>query len=230
MSSTTPSFSQEQVIHNVGVVRSHIAEICGDAAQSVQLVAVTKNFGLEAWEWARDAGCDAVGENYAQEALAKALAANIDKRLPLHFIGHLQSNKLAQLYGKVHTWQTIDRESVILGLAKLYAAHGGSVPSVLLQVNIADEAQKSGCHPRDVAKLVELARSSQLHVGGLMAMGPTNGDLAETRQAFRETRKMCNELGLSECSAGMSHDYRIALEEGATMIRVGSAIFGERPQ
>ena len=230
MSSTTPSFSQEQVIHNVGVVRSHIAEICGDAAQSVQLVAVAKNFGLEAWEWARDAGCDAVGENYAQEALAKVLAADSGKHLPLHFIGHLQSNKLAQLYGKVHTWQTIDRESVILGLAKLYAAHGGSVPSVLLQVNIADEAQKSGCHPRDVAKLVELARSSQLHVGGLMAMGPTNGDLAETRQAFRETRKMCNELGLSECSAGMSHDYRIALEEGATTIRVGSAIFGERPQ
>ena len=230
MSSTTPSFSQEQVIHNVGVVRSHIAEICGDAAQSVQLVAVTKNFGLEAWEWARDAGCDAVGENYAQEALAKALAADSGKRLPLHFIGHLQSNKLAQLYGKVHTWQTIDRESVILGLAKLYAAHGGVAPSVLLQVNIADEAQKSGCHPRDVAKLVELARSSQLHVGGLMAMGPTNGDLAETRQTFRETRKMCNEMGLFECSAGMSHDYRIALEEGATMIRVGSAIFGERPQ
>ena len=230
MSSTTPSFSQEQVIHNVGVVRSHIAEICGDAAQSVQLVAVTKNFGLEAWEWARDAGCDAVGENYAQEALAKALAADSGKRLPLHFIGHLQSNKLAQLYGKVHTWQTIDRESVILGLAKLHAAHGGSAPSVLLQVNIADEAQKSGCHPRDVAKLVELARASQLHVGGLMAMGPTNGDLVKTRQTFRETRKMCNELGLSECSAGMSHDYRIALEEGATIIRVGSAIFGERPQ
>ena len=211
-------------------MRSHIAEICGDAAQSVQLVAVTKNFGLEAWEWARDAGCDAVGENYAQEALAKALAADSGKRLPLHFIGHLQSNKLAQLYGKVHTWQTIDRESVILGLAKLHAAHGGAAPSVLLQVNIADEAQKSGCHPRDVAKLVELARSSQLHVGGLMAMGPTNGDLAETRQTFRETRKMCNELGLSECSAGMSHDYRIALEEGATIIRVGSVIFGERPQ
>ena len=196
----------------------------------MQLVAVTKNFGLEAWEWARDAGCDAVGENYAQEALAKALAADSGKRLPLHFIGHLQSNKLAQLYGKVHTWQTIDRESVILGLAKLHAAHGGVAPSVLLQVNIADEAQKSGCHPRDVAKLVELARSSQLNVGGLMAMGPTNGDLVETRQAFRETRKMCNELGLSECSAGMSHDYRIALEEGATIIRVGSAIFGERPQ
>ena len=196
----------------------------------MQLVAVTKNFGLEAWEWARDAGCDAVGENYAQEALAKALAADSGKRLPLHFIGHLQSNKLAQLYGKVHTWQTIDRESVILGLAKLHAAHGGAAPSVLLQVNIADEAQKSGCHPRDVAKLVELARASQLHVGGLMAMGPTNGDLVKTRQTFRGTRKMCNELGLSECSAGMSHDYRIALEEGATIIRVGSAIFGERPQ
>ncbi len=230
MSSTTPSFSQEQVIHNVGVVRSHIADICGEAAQGVQLVAVTKNFGPEAWEWARDAGCNAVGENYAQEALAKALATDIDKRLPLHFIGHLQSNKLAQLYGKVQTWQTIDRESVILGLAKLYATHGGVAPFVLLQVNIADETQKSGCPPGEVAKLVELARSSQLHVGGLMAMGPTNGDPLETRQTFRETRKMCNELGLLECSAGMSHDYRIALEEGATIIRVGSAIFGERPQ
>lgn len=230
MSSTTPSFSQEQVIHNVGVVRSHIADICGEAAQGVQLVAVTKNFGPEAWDWARDAGCNAVGENYAQEALAKALAADIDKRLPLHFIGHLQSNKLAQLYGKVQTWQTIDRESVILGLAKLYATHGGVAPFVLLQVNIADETQKSGCPPGDVAKLVELARSSQLHVGGLMAMGPTNGDPLETRQTFRETRKMCNELGLLECSTGMSNDYRIALEEGATIIRVGSAIFGERPQ
>lgn len=212
------------------MVRSHIADICGEAAQGVQLVAVTKNFGPEAWDWARDAGCNAVGENYAQEALAKALAADIDKRLPLHFIGHLQSNKLAQLYGKVQTWQTIDRESVILGLAKLYATHGGVAPFVLLQVNIADETQKSGCPPGDVAKLVELARSSQLHVGGLMAMGPTNGDPLETRQTFRETRKMCNELGLLECSTGMSNDYRIALEEGATIIRVGSAIFGERPQ
>jgi uncharacterized pyridoxal phosphate-containing UPF0001 family protein len=150
--------------------------------------------------------------------------------LPLHFIGHLQSNKLSALYGTVHTWQTIDRESLILGLAKLFAAHGGDAPSVLLQVNIADEAQKSGCHPRDVEKLVELALSNHLNVGGLMVMGPTNADPTVTRQTFREARKMCNELGLLECSAGMSHDYRIALEEGATMIRVGSAIFGERPQ
>ena len=230
MSSAASSFSQQQVVHNVGVVRSVITDICGDAAKSIQLVAVTKNFGLEAWNWARDAGCDAVGENYAQEALAKARDADTVHRLPLHFIGHLQSNKLSALYGKVHTWQTIDRESVILGLAKLYATHGGDAPSVLLQVNIADETQKSGCHPRDVQKLVEQARSSRLHVVGLMVMGPTNADPTVTRQTFREARKMCNELGLSECSAGMSHDYRIALEEGATMIRVGSAIFGERPQ
>ena len=211
-------------------MRSVITDICGDAANSVQLVAVTKNFGLEAWNWARDAGCDAVGENYAQEALAKARDADTVHRVPLHFIGHLQSNKLSALYGTVHTWQTIDRESLILGLAKLFAARGGDAPSVLLQVNIADEAQKSGCHPRDVEKLVELALSNHLNVGGLMVMGPTNADPTVTRQTFREARKMCNELGLLECSAGMSHDYRIALEEGATMIRVGSAIFGERPQ
>ena len=214
----------------MGVVRSVISDICGDAANSVQLIAVTKNFGLEAWNWARDAGCDAVGENYAQEAVAKARDADTVNRLPLHFIGHLQSNKLSALYGTVHTWQTIDRESLILGLAKLFAAHGGDAPSVLLQVNIADEAQKSGCHPRNVEKLVELALSNHLNVGGLMVMGPTNADPTVTRQTFREARKMCNELGLLECSAGMSHDYRIALEEGATMIRVGSAIFGERPQ
>ena len=214
----------------MGVVRSVISDICGDAANSVQLIAVTKNFGPQAWDWARDAGCDAVGENYAQEAVAKARDADTVNRLPLHFIGHLQSNKLSALYGTVHTWQTIDRESLILGLAKLFAAHGGDAPSVLLQVNIADEAQKSGCHPREVEKLVELARSNHLYVGGLMVMGPTNADPTVTRQTFREARKMCNELGLLECSAGMSHDYRIALEEGATMIRVGSAIFGERPQ
>lgn len=211
-------------------MRSVIADICGDAANSVQLVAVTKNFGPHAWDWARDAGCDAVGENYAQEAVAKARDADTVNRLPLHFIGHLQSNKLSALYGTVHTWQTIDRESVILSLAKLFAAHGGDAPSVLLQVNIAEEAQKSGCHPREVEKLVELALSNHLNLGGLMVMGPTNADPTVTRQTFREARKMCNELGLLECSAGMSHDYRIALEEGATMIRVGSAIFGERPQ
>ena len=214
----------------MGVVRSVISDICGDAANSVQLIAVTKNFGPQAWDWARDAGCDAVGENYAQEAVAKARDADTVNRLPLHFIGHLQSNKLSALYGTVHTWQTINRESLILGLAKLYATRGGDAPSVLLQVNIADEAQKSGCHPRNVEKLVELALSNHLNVGGLMVMGPTNADPTVTRQTFREARKMCNELGLLECSAGMSHDYRIALEEGATMIRVGSAIFGERPQ
>ena len=212
------------------MVRSHIEEVRGSAAALVRLVAVTKNFGPEAWNWARDAGCDAVGENYAQEALAKSLAAEVTKQLPLHFIGHLQSNKLGQLYGKVHTWQTIDRESVIRGLAKLYGMHGGTEPTVLIQVNIANESQKSGCRAQDVEKLVELARSSHLHVGGLMVMGPTSGDPTATRQAFREARKMSDELGLLECSAGMSHDYRIALEEGATIIRVGSAIFGERPQ
>jgi pyridoxal phosphate enzyme (YggS family) len=230
LSSATSPFSQQQVIHNVGVVRSYISDICGESSHSVQLIAVTKNFGPEAWNAARDAGCDGVGENYAQEALEKVAATDADHRLPLHFIGHVQSNKLSSLYGKVHTWQTIDRESVILGLAKLYATRGGDAPSVLLQVNIADETQKSGCHPQDVEKLVELARSSQLLVGGLMVMGPTNADPVATRQTFREARKMCNELGLSECSAGMSHDYQIALEEGATIIRIGSAIFGERPQ
>jgi len=216
-------------MHNVGVVRSHIAEIRGDTASSVQLVAVAKNFGPNAWQWARDAGCDAVGENYAQEALAKVTATGAN-HLPLHFIGHLQSNKLSALYEKVHTWQTIDRESVISGLAKLYAVSGGDAPRVLLQVNIADETQKSGCSPQALEKLVDLARSSHLDVGGLMVMGPTSADPISTRHTFREARKMCNELGLSECSAGMSHDYRIALEEGATIIRVGSAIFGERPQ
>ncbi len=213
---------QRSVSEAVASLRKRITASGG---VEVAIVGVTKTFGPEAWRFAQVAGCDAVGENYAQEVVAKAAEVVMADRLPVHFIGQLQSNKIKQLVGIVDVWQSVDRLSLLSEIAKRSAqsAH------VFLQVNVTGEDGKGGCLPAEVGGLSRAAQDLGIDVVGLMTVGPTNGDPVVTRSAFRSLRALVNEHGLQQCSMGMTGDLEIAIEEGSTMVRVGSALFGDRP-
>jgi len=214
---------QRSVSEAVAALRNRIAQAGGT---DVALVGVTKTFGSEAWRFAKAAGCDAVGENYAQEVVQKAGEVALADRLPVHFIGQLQSNKIKQLVGLVNVWQSVDRLALVAEIAKRSTMPG---TQVLLQVNVTGEDEKGGCAPAQVAELSRAARDLGIEVLGLMAVGPTNEDPIVTRSAFRMLRTLVDEHGLRQCSMGMTGDLEIAVEEGSTMVRVGSALFGNRP-
>ena len=214
---------QRSVSEAVAALRNRIAQAGGT---DVALVGVTKTFGSQAWRFAKAAGCDAVGENYAQEVVQKAGEVALADRLPVHFIGQLQSNKIKQLVGTVDVWQSIDRLALLTEIAKRTPE---SDSQVLLQVNVTGEDEKGGCAPAQVAELSRAARDLGIEVLGLMAVGPTNEDPIVTRSAFRMLRTLVDEHGLQQCSMGMTGDLEIAVEEGSTMVRVGSALFGNRP-
>jgi pyridoxal phosphate enzyme (YggS family) len=189
----------------------------------VAVVGVTKGFGADAVAAAVAAGCDAIGENYAQELLDKR--ATIEQLGPeVHFIGRLQRNKVRQLVDIVDVWCSLDRASVIDEVAK--RAPGGRV---MIQVDTTGDPGKGGCDVAETAALVDRATERGLIVRGLMTVGPTGGDSEAARPGFRRVRALADELGLDECSMGMSGDLVVAVEEGSTEVRVGTALFGPRP-
>ncbi len=188
----------------------------------VQILAVTKGFGGEAIIAAQAAGCSAIGENYAQELLVKRGA--VRPGCEVHFIGRLQSNKVRQLADLVDVYATVDRPSLITEIAR--RAPGARI---LVQVDTTGEPGKGGCHPADVESLVDTARSAGLTVEGLMTVGPTHGTAEDAREGFRAVRAMTTALGLTVCSMGMSADMDVAVQEGSTQVRLGSALFGARP-
>lgn len=193
--------------------------------RDVCLIAVTKGFGVEAMVAAIRSGCTDVGENYAQELIAKMAAYPADLERPtVHFIGRLQSNKVRSVASHVDCWQTVDRSTLVDEIAR--RAPGARI---LVQVNATDEDDKGGCRPSEVEGLVTRSVAAGLEPIGLMTVGPTDGDPFRTRRAFETVAHMASTLGLSELSMGMSADLDIALEVGSTMVRVGSAIFGDRP-
>ncbi|HAP75611.1 MAG TPA: YggS family pyridoxal phosphate-dependent enzyme [Acidimicrobiaceae bacterium] len=189
----------------------------------VEVLPVTKTFPPAACWAAFRAGCSAVGENYAQEVVAKFGA---QRSLPfgVHFIGQLQTNKVRLLAPLVTCYETIDRESVLREVAK-------RVPgaAVLVQVNTSSEPGKGGCAIDQVPELVERAVAAGLRVRGLMTVGPTVGGPEDARPGFRAVRALCDSLSLEVCSMGMTADLDVAVQEGATEVRVGSALFGGRP-
>lgn len=200
------------------------ARIAGAGGSNVEVLAVTKTFGLDAVLAARRAGCRAVGENYAQELVAKFGGdAGVPDGVAVHFIGQLQSNKVRQLAAIVDVWETVDRVSLVDELAT-------RVPgaTVLVQVNAAGETGKGGCAVAAVPALVARARAAGLVVRGLMTVGPTVGGPHAARHGFRLVRALVDDLGLDVCSMGMSGDLEVAVEEGSTEVRVGSALFGAR--
>mgnify|MGYP000241435644 FL=1 len=207
-----------EVADRVAHVRSVISDAGGTA---VSLVAVTKSFGIDALRAASSAGCDAVGENYAQELLEKITVGlpSID----VHFIGALQSNKVRLLSEHIALWQSVDRDSVVDELGR--RAPGASI---LIQVDTTQEPSKGGVPPDQLDALRVRAESRGLNVKGLMTIGPTDGTQDECEKSFGMLRHLVNEQGLSVCSMGMSADYPIAVACGSTMVRVGSGLFGDR--
>ena len=207
-----------EVADRVAHVRSVISNAGGAA---VSLVAVTKSFGIDALRAALTAGCDAAGENYAQELLEKIAegAPSID----VHFIGALQSNKVRMLVGHIALWQSVDRDSVVDELGR--RAPGATI---LIQVDTTGEPSKGGVTPAQLDALRVRAESRGLIVKGLMTIGPTDGTQDECEKSFGMLRHLVNEQGLSVCSMGMSADYPIAVACGSTMVRVGSGLFGDR--
>jgi hypothetical protein len=196
-------------------------EVARASSTPVAIIAVTKTFGHDAIRAAVAAHCNAVGENYAQEVLAKVEESPFG--LPVHFIGAIQSNKVRQLAPYISLWQGVDRESVISELGK--RAPGAEI---LLQVNTTNEDTKSGVPPQEVEALLAAGVKAGLAVRGLMTIGPTSGDMGDAEKAFLSLRSLADSLHLPECSMGMSDDYRVAVDCGSTMIRIGSRLFGPR--
>lgn len=208
----------------LAAIRERIAAAGG---AGVRIVAVTKGFDIDVVRVARAAGCVEIGENYAQELIAKAPALEPDAvggRPRVHFIGRLQTNKVRQIAHLVDIYDSVDRISLIDEIAR--RAPGAEM---LIQVNSTGEDSKAGCRPDEVGSLVERAGALGLVVRGLMTVGPTDGDPTLTREAFALVRRLVDSLGLEICSMGMSDDLEVAIAAGSNEIRVGSALFGPRP-
>lgn len=223
------------IASNLQAVRARIAKAAmaaGRRPEEVELLAVSKTWPVDCVIEAARAGQRAFGENYVQEGVAKVLAT-VALDLTWHFIGPLQSNKtrpVAEHFAWVHT---IDRLKIA---ERLSAQRPPALPAlqVCIQVNVSGEASKSGCAPEEAPALCRaVAMLPNLHLRGLMAIPEATDDLAAQRAAFSRLRDVYNAiraagLPLDTLSMGMSHDLEAAVTEGATIVRIGTAIFGER--
>ena len=209
------------VAKNLSTIRARIAD-AGVDPQRITIVAVTKGFSADAVRAAVDAGLCDVGENYAQELIAKASAVEGDS-LRWHFLGPIQRNKVALLAPVVAVWQAVDRPAAGEAIAR--RAPGACV---LVEVNISGESTKHGCALAEVPALVDDLRTLGLSVSGLMAIGPS-GPPKLARPGFRAVVELARQLALPEVSIGMTEDLEVAVEEGATMVRIGRGLFGPRP-
>lgn len=216
----------EEIRANLAAVEARIAAACaraGRAREEVTLVAVTKTFPASDVDHALAAGVAHVGENKVQEARDKQPSVTASARW--HLIGHLQSNKAKDAVRLFDVIQTVDSLQLAERLARLSADRR---QDVMLQVNVGGEAQKSGAAPADVAAIARRIRELEtLHLIGLMTIPPL-GEAEEMRPYFRTLRAMRDDLGLEHLSMGMTDDFEVAIEEGATIVRVGRAIFGSR--
>ncbi len=212
-----------EISERLGSVKRRIDAACAPN-QHVELVAVTKRFSVEVTAEAVLAGCADLGENYAQELGEKATALEARGLTPRwHMIGPVQRNKVKRIADVVHLWHSIDRDVLLNEIAKRQPG-----ASVLIQVNFTGEDTKSGVGPGEIATLVAKGRDLGLDVQGLMTMGFTDLTL-DPRPVFARCRAAVDAHGLHVCSMGMSGDFEVAIAEGSTMVRVGSAIFGPRP-
>lgn len=218
----TTGITVAEIQDRLATITRQIADVDRRGDHDVEVVAVTKGWGPETVRAAIGAGIGAIGENYAQELLGKVdviseLAPRVD------FIGRLQSNKVRLLAPIVSVWSSIDRAGLIGELAR--RAPGARI---LVQVDTAGSTGKGGCPPGEVERLADGARSAGLVVDGLMTVGPTGATPEEARAGFRVVRALVDDLGLAVCSMGMSADMIVAVEEGSTQLRIGSALFGPR--
>ncbi|HXV19907.1 MAG TPA: YggS family pyridoxal phosphate-dependent enzyme [Desulfuromonadales bacterium] len=222
---------------NLAHIRSQIAAACARSGRdpaAVRLVAVSKTHPATLVEEAAAAGQRLFGESYVQEFVAKAEA--VQAPVEWHFIGALQSNKIKYLRGRVGLIHSVDRFSLAEEIDRQWAKIKRTA-DVLLQVNLGGEESKSGVNEAGLQELVrQVAVLEHVRIRGLMTLPPYFDEAEAVRPYFRRLRELAGEiraLGLpgvemTELSMGMSHDFMVAIEEGATLVRVGTAIFGER--
>ena len=195
-------------------IRGNYERIRSEVGPGVTVVAATKYADLEAMELLAEAGVEVVGENRAQDLTAKQ--ERFGDRFRWHFIGHLQSRKAKDVS---------DLCELVHSLSSASAAKRLSVPA-LVEVNLAGEETKSGVSPEELSRFINETRGVGVDVRGLMTMPPLAEDPERSRPYFRRLRELAAEHGLAELSMGTSQDYRVAAEEGATFVRVGSVLFG----
>ena len=213
-------------LHDVERRIAQAAQRAGRSPAEITIVAVTKGLTAQAIEAALEAGIRHIGENRVQEAREKiARLSNLQPCATWHMVGHLQTNKAktaVEIFDIIHS---IDS----LRLAEALSGRAQNTVSVLLQVNISGEEPKSGFSEAELHKAAEdVARLPMLEVKGLMTIAPLVSDPEEVRPIFRRLRELRDSLGLEHLSMGMSDDFEVAVGEGATMVRIGRAIFGER--
>ena len=234
---STACYGYMTIAENLASIQERIGKAAlraGRDPTEIRLVAVSKTVSAESIQQAIAAGVTLLGENYVQEARNKI--ASIGKQVEWHFIGHLQSNKAryaVDLFSMIHS---VDRLSLAEELDKEANKHGKIVP-ILIQVNISGEESKSGIDPHETLQLLErIAGLRHLSIQGLMTMPPWFEDPEDARPYFIALRKLREKLSrekipgvaLQELSMGMSGDFEVAIEEGATLMRIGTAIFGPR--
>lgn len=227
----------EKLRDHLKQVESRISEAAvrsGRAPEDIQLVAVTKTQSIETLEMAYAAGVRTVGENRVQELLGKW--PSFEERFEWHIIGHLQTNKVKYIIDKVSLIHSVDSLKLAQEISR-QATKLGKIMPVLIQVNPAEEETKFGLSTDEVETLVrEAALLPGIKIQGLMTVAPFVEDEGLLRQVFSEMRRIFDHLKavsvpgveMKQLSMGMTHDFEIAIEEGATMVRIGSGLFGER--
>ena len=220
----------ESLRQNLDAVRERIAraaERAGRRAQDVLLIGVSKTVPAERIRLGVDAGLTALGENRVQEAREKIKI--LGRPVPWHLIGHLQTNKVRDALELFELIHSLDRLELAREIERR-AGDPGRVVDTLLEVNVAEEPSKSGFAPDAVgAALAAISGMTHVRVRGLMAIPPIVERAEDSRPWFQALRRLAERHGLKELSMGMSADFEVAIEEGATMVRVGTAIFGARP-
>ena len=227
------------ITENIAKIKREMAEAAiaaGRDPKEILLCAATKMNDAEAVREAIRAGVDCCGENRVQE-LTQKQAENAYAGAPIHFIGHLQTNKVKQVVGKVDLIQSVDSMRLLEAIHK-EAEKQGIVQDILLEINIGNEESKSGTCPEEAAKLVQQIAENcpHLSVKGLMCVAPAMESMEAVRPYFARMRQLKDEIAalklpsveMKELSMGMTDDFETAISEGATIIRVGTAIFGHR--
>lgn len=225
------------IAENISRVRANIEAACREAGRSpeeITLVGASKMNDAQACREAIAAGIDALGENRVQEMVQK-LGEQAYDGVPLHFIGHLQRNKVKQVVGQAALIQSVGSSALLAEIEKV-AAQKGLVQDILLEVNVAGEEAKSGFAPEEIFAAAKAAQDMEhVRVCGLMTIPPADSDRDTNMQYFDKVRALYIDINeklfhnkLRCLSMGMSGDYEDAIRAGATMVRVGTAIFGQR--
>ncbi|MCK4360045.1 MAG: YggS family pyridoxal phosphate-dependent enzyme [Candidatus Cloacimonetes bacterium] len=215
-------------------IKRNLEKILSEIPEGVELVAAAKSRTAEEVLQAIAAGIRIVGENYVQESLK--IIEKVGPKARWHFIGHLQTNKVKYVVPVYDLIETVDSIKLAKEIDK-HAKKYNKIMSILIEINSGREPQKFGIMPEDTEKLIkEISTLSNLKIMGLMTMGPFTGDSELARPYFIETKKIFNRIATAKIpnvemkylSMGMSNSYKIAIEEGANMVRIGTKIFGER--